>query len=182
MIKTLFLVVTLLLTGCSSVREVPANLPMAASGYVLDSGDVLRITVYGQSELSGEFTIDPSGRISMPLIQDITASGMTIRDLETVITKKLQPAYLKDPKVSVQVLEYRSVYILGEVKMPGKYAYVPNMTVLQAVAMAGEHTYRANEGSADITRLEKNVLKTFTVRTSTMINPGDTVIVKRRWF
>ena len=180
-ILSLFLL-PLLLSGCAQNKSVPMRSAMSESGYVLGSGDALRIIVYGQDELSGQFTIDPSGIISMPLIKDIQASGLTVRDLEQKITDQLQPKYLTDPKVSVEVIEYRSVYILGEVRSPGKYAYVPNMTVLQAIAVAGGHTYRANENNAEITRLEKDVLKTYMAPINYMIQPGDTVIIKRRWF
>ncbi len=176
------LLMPLLLNACAQNRSVPMKSAMGEQGYVLGSGDALRIIVYGQDELSGQFTIDPSGTISMPLIKDIKASGLTVRDLEKTITNQLQPTYLTDPKVSVEVIEYRSVYILGEVRTPGKYAYVPNMTVLQAIAVAGGHTYRANESSAEVTRLEKDVLRTFTAPINYMIQPGDTVIIKRRWF
>ena len=176
------LLLPLFLAGCAQTSSVPVRSAMGKDGYVLDSGDTLRLIVYGQEELSGEFTIDPSGRISVPLIKDITASGMTVTQLEDAITARLQPKYLKDPRVSVEVLEYRSVYILGEVRTPGKYAYVPNMTILQAVAMAGGHTYRASENKAKVTRLENDLLKTYTVDTNTMVRPGDTIVIGRRWF
>jgi polysaccharide export outer membrane protein len=87
-----------------------------------------------------------------------------------------------DPQVSVEVVGFRSMYVLGEVRMPGKYEYVPNLTVMQAVAMAGGYTYRANEGKAEITRHVKGALNTFTVDNKTMLKPGDTILIKRRWF
>lgn len=169
------------LVGCAQNEAVPIQ-TIGESGYVLDSGDSLRILIYGQDELSGEFTIDPSGQISLPLIKEIKASGMTVRQLEEAITNELHPKYLNDPRVSVEVLAYRSVYILGEVRAPGKYAYVPNMTVLQGVAVAGGHTYRANENNAEITRLDGKMLRTFKVPMTYMVQPGDTLIITRRWF
>lgn len=179
----ILLLMPLLLNACAASRNsAPVKPADAQAGYILGPGDKLRMIVYGQEELSGEFTIDPSGSISVPLIKDVDAAGKTVRELENSITAALTPQYLKDPKVSVEVLEYRSVYILGEVRTPGKYPYVPNMTVLQAVAVAGGHTYRANESSAEVTRLENDVLKTFSVRTGAMVRPGDTVVIKRRWF
>lgn len=178
----LLLLISLFVTGCASNKNAPVPKAQERGGYILDAGDELRIIVYGQEELSGEFTIDPTGRISMPLIKDIVAAGKSVRELEEAITAELQPRYLKDPRVSIEVIEYRSVYILGEVRVPGQYPYVPNMTVLQAVAVAGGHTYRSNEKSAEVTRLEGNVLRTFTARNTAMVKPGDTIIVKRRWF
>jgi len=176
----LALLVPLVLAACASPPV--AIRPAAEQTYQLGSGDALRILVYGQDELSGQFTVDPSGRISMPLIQDIQAAGLTARELEASITASLSPQYLKDPKVSVEVLEFRSVYILGEVRTPGKYPYVPNMTVLQAVAVAGGHTYRANENAAQVTRIENDMMKTMTLPPLGLIMPGDTVVIKRRWF
>lgn len=154
----------------------------ATSGYVLGAGDVLRVIVYGDENLSGEFIIDAGGQISMPLIQDVSAAGYTARDLEQMIINKLHPAYLNNPKVSVQVIEYRSVYVLGEVRLPGKYPYVPNMTLLQAVAVAGGHTYRADEKNADISRQAGNTIEKLKANADTMILPGDTIVVNRRWF
>ena len=186
MTKQIFLLLftlPVLLAGCANNSvPMPVKSALGEEGYVLDSGDKLRLVVYGQEELSGEFTIDPSGHIAVPLIRDVKAAGLTVRQLEDNITDQLQPKYVKDPKVSVQVVEYRSVYILGEVRTPGKYPYVPNMTVLQAVAVAGGHTYRANESSAEVTRLENEKLKSFNLNANEMVKPGDTVIIKRRWF
>ncbi|PZP55835.1 MAG: hypothetical protein DI586_05585 [Micavibrio aeruginosavorus] len=181
-ILMLFVLPALALSGCAAQPAPAKSVPAGEEAYILGSGDSLRIIVYGQEELSGEFKIDPSGQISIPLIRSVKAAGLTVRQLEDVITSELEPDYVVDPKVSIEVLEYRSVYILGEVRTPGKYPYVPNMTVLQAVAVAGGHTYRANEATADITRIENDMLKTMTVRTNDMVLPGDTVIIKRRWF
>lgn len=190
----LLVIASLTMAACSTAPYVPKAQKQAlqsasqtavsldAAGYVLGAGDVLRVIVFGDEQLSGEFTIDASGRISLPLIQDVEASGHNVRELETIITDKLQPEYLNDPKVSVQVIEYRSVYILGEVRLPGKYQYVPNMTLLQAIAVAGGHTYRADENGAEISRQIDGTIKKFNVRIDTMIMPGDTVVIKRRWF
>lgn len=182
LLQLLFILLALpvMLTGCASTKQIKPY--VGADGYVLVPGDTLRILVYGQEEMSGEFTIDPSGHISFPLVRDIQAAGSTVGQLEDEITAALQPTYLKDPRVSVQVLTYRDIYVLGEVRTPGKYPYIPNMTLLQAVAVAGGHTYRANEDSAEVTRLNGDILKTVTVHTTDMIEPGDTIIVKRRWF
>lgn len=179
----LLLVLPVLLSACARpASTVPVKTYVGTEGYILGAGDALRVIIYGQEELSGEFTIDPTGRISLPLIKDIEAAGLTSRQLEDKITTELQPKYLNDPRVSVEVLAYRDVYVLGEVRTPGKYAYVPNMTVLQAIAIAGGHTYRANESTAQVTRLQGDALRTFNIRTSDMVAPGDTVVIKRRWF
>lgn len=155
---------------------------LSSMSYTLGAGDVVRVNVFGDTQLSGEFTVDASGHFSMPLIQDIAAAGYTAIELEKIITDKLQPEYMNDPKVSVQVIEYRSVYILGEVRLPGKYPYVPNMTLLQAIAVAGGHTYRADENGADISRQINGEIKKFKIRPEGYIMPGDTVVIDRRWF
>ena len=169
------------ITACATNMSAPIR-PVMKDGYTLGAGDSLRIIVYGQEELSGEYKVDPSGRVAFPLISSVNAQGLTVLQLEQEITSQLSPKYLKDPRVSVEVLEYRSVYILGEVRVPGKYPYVPNMTVMQAVAVAGGHTYRGDESSAEITRLDNDTLKTFTIKSNDMIMPGDTLVIKRRWF
>lgn len=167
--------------GCASgTGTVPVS--DAASDYVLGTGDALRITVYGQEGLTGEYRIDARGAVSFPLINDVHAAGYTTTELEQTIAAKLDPDYIVDPRVSIEVLNYRAVYVLGEVQNPGRYEYAPSMTVMQAIASAGGHTYRANEDSVELTRHVKGALKTFKIDQKTMIKPGDTIVVKRRWF
>ncbi|MEM7293765.1 MAG: polysaccharide biosynthesis/export family protein, partial [Pseudomonadota bacterium] len=91
----------------------------AQGEYRLDSGDQVKVTVFGHPDLSGEFEIDGSGRVSLPLIRIVQAKGLTATELEQEITNKLKPDYLKNPKVSVEVQEHRPFYIIGEVKTPG---------------------------------------------------------------
>lgn len=173
----------LLLTGCATTGSVTTRtVPDEQSEYILGVGDNLRITVYGQEGLTGEYKIEPNGTVSFPLIKDVPASGYSAKELETAITQKLSPAYMVDPLVTVEVIAFRNMYVLGEVNQPGKYEYAPNMTVMQAVATAGGYTYRAAEDTAEVTRHVKGALKTFTVDSTTMLKPGDTIVVKRRWF
>ena len=176
-----FAAILLLLSGCASGPRT-YDLPDSKSDYILGIGDTVRVTVYGHQDLSGEFKIEPNGMISYPLLKDIAASGFSAKDLEQSITDNLHPDYLMNPRVSVEVINFRNMYILGEVQSPGKYEYVPNMTVLQAVAIAGGYTYRAQESGAEVTRHVKGALKTFNVDERAMLKPGDTVVVKRRWF
>jgi len=172
----------LTLGACATRSPSSVEVPVAKNDYVLGVGDTVNITVYGHEDLTGEFTVEPNGMISFPLVQDVPASGYTAQELEATLTQKLSPEYLVDARVSVDVAAFRSVYILGEVNTPGKFEYVPNMTLLQAVAIAGGYTYRAEENRADVTRHVKGALKTFSVDDKTMLKPGDTVVVGRRWF
>lgn len=182
-LKKILLILTLSLVTSACATGV-STYPVAddTNGYTLGAGDTLRITVFGQENLSGEFTIEPNGMVSFPLIKEVPAAGMTARELEKTLTSELSPDYVVDARVTVEVINYRDMYILGEVQLPGKYDYVPNMTVLQAVAIAGGYTYRADESGAEITRHVKGALKTFTVNEKTMLKPGDTIVIKRRWF
>ena len=110
----------------------------------MGSGDKLKVTVFGEKELSGTFEIDGSGNLAIPLIGKVPAKKMTVGVIEKDIIARLKK-FLKSPQVTVQVLNYRPFYILGEIKKPGNYAYVSGISVLNAVAMAGGFTYRADK-------------------------------------
>ncbi len=148
--------------------------------YVLGSGDRVRVVVFGQDDLSGEFEIDGTGNISLPLIQGVKAAGLTLRQLEQTITKKLKPDFLKNPRVSLEVLNYRPFYIIGQVKSPGSYPYVAGMTVVNAIALAGGYTYRARERKVLITRAKDG--KQRPANHSTQVLPGDVIEVPERFF
>lgn len=121
--------------------------------YRLGSGDLLKITVFNQEDLSGEYTINGAGQISLPLIGNVNAKDLTVKQVEQGIVDKLKPDYLLNPRVSAQVLNYRPFYILGEVKEPKSYPYVDGMTYLNAVAIAGGYTYRAKEDHVVVIRM-----------------------------
>lgn len=148
--------------------------------YTLGSGDKLQINVYGQEDLSGEYTVTGSGYISFPLIGELKVKDLTLRDLEKRLVQKLSDGYLVDPKVSLQVLNYRPFYILGEVNEPGKYEYVSGITLNNAVAMAGGYTHRAKRNSATITRANSTVIEG--ADHSTLILPGDTIEIPEKFF
>ena len=110
---------------------------------ILSPADRVQISVFGHEDLSGEFEIDALGRISMPLIKDIPAQGLTLDELEQAIVEALQPDYLLNPRVTAQLVSLRPFYILGEVNTPGSYPIIGDMTVVRAVAIAGGYTHRA---------------------------------------
>ena len=124
----------------------------ADSSYKLGAGDKVRVTVFGETDLSGQYEIDGTGIVAFPLVGEVKASGGTARDLEKNIAAKLSEGFLKNPTVSVEVLSYRPFFILGEVKRPGSYAYKNGLNVLNAVALAGGYTYRAKSSVWVITR------------------------------
>lgn len=143
--------------------------------YVLGSGDRLRVIVYGEPDMSGEFEIDANGAISLPLIGVMTASGQTIRGLEGYITTKLNE-YLRDPHVNLQVTLYRPFFILGEVKQPGTYPFIPGMTVKNAIALAGGYTVRGSRRGITVDRASKKGAEVGAVEDDP-VYPGDAIRV-----
>ena len=159
--------------------------PAGAQGsnlYKLGPGDEIRVTVFGHEDLSGKFEIDGTGRLSLPLILEVMADGLTFRELEQVITGKLKPDFLKNPKVSVDVLTYRPFYIFGEVKRPGSYAYVNGMTIVNAIAIAGGYTYRAKENDVLIIRADDVSREKQSADHNEKVLPGDVIEVPERFF
>ena len=151
-------------------------------GYRVGAGDKLAIRVMGQRELTGVYVVDPDGNISMPLIRTVPVAGLSLREVEETITRRLRQGYLRNPSVSVQPMELRPFYILGEVKQAGRYPYQPGMTVAQAVAMASGFTERADTGKVLLTRRTAEGTKTYKVPVTTQLYPGDIVYVRERWF
>jgi polysaccharide export outer membrane protein len=156
---------------------LPTNEP-----YTLDSGDKLRITVYGQDGLSNTYIVDASGRITMPFIGPVSARGCTTSQLARVIADRLRNGFIREPHVAIEVETYRPFFILGEVLAPGQYPYVPNMTVETAVAIAGGYTPRAYRSNAEVSRSSGGLTARQTVPTIAPIRPGDTITVTERWF
>jgi protein involved in polysaccharide export with SLBB domain len=150
--------------------------------YRLSAGDEVRITVYGHEDLSGAFEVDGNGQLSLPLIQDVDASGKTLNELEAHITDIFSPDYLKNPRVSVEILNHPPFYIVGEVNEPGGYPYVDGNTVLNAVAMAGGFTYRARKSKILITRSQGQEKEDINATVDTLILPGDVIEVGERFF
>ncbi len=150
--------------------------------YQLGAGDKIKVVVFGHSDLSGEFQLDGNGRISLPLVKEIQAAGLSVPELETAITSRLSPDYLINPKVSIEVLNYRPFYIIGEVKNPGQYPYVSGMTVLTAVALAGGYTYRAKTNKALITHAQHLVKNKQAANRDSEISPGDVIEIPEKYW
>ena len=150
--------------------------------YTLDAGDKLKVTVFGEEELSGEFEVDGAGFLAMPLIGEVEARGLSLRGMEKRVVEKLKNGFLKAPRVNVEVLNYRPFYILGEVKKPGSFPYVDGMTVVMAVALAGGFTYRAKKSDIIITRAHDPKRTKRKAQIETVVLPGDIITVKERFF
>lgn len=156
-------------------------LPAGAEVYRLGLGDKLRVTVFGEQSLSGEYQVSGAGVLSMPLIGDVKAVGLTARELEAALTERFSGGYLRDPKVAVEVYDFRPFFVLGEVAKPGRYPTTEGLTVLGAVATAGGYTYRANTKRVFLKRgdgPEYEVDPTSDVR----IQPGDVLRIGERYF
>ncbi len=173
----------LVLVGCAQGSDLPP-LPAEPSGpYRLGVGEQVRIITFGEEKLTGEFRVNDRGEIAVPLLGPIPASGMTTSELETSIGQRLvEKKVLLDPSVSVEVLRYRPIFILGEVTKPGEYPYRPGMTVLTAVAEAGGFTYRAQTGYASILRNIDNHAVEGKVPRGMEVQPGDVIDIFERYF
>ena len=161
---------------------VIAASPARAAEYAFGTGDQLRITVFGHEDLSGEFTISETGDVSLPLVGSLSLGGLGIRQAEAAIVDALKPDYLVNPRVSIEVLNYRPFYILGEVKEPGSYPYVNGMTVTEAVALGGGFTYRAKKERMIIVRASDPTRTERPVSVTDAVLPGDVVKVLERFF
>ena len=150
--------------------------------YRLGSQDKVRVIVYGEENLSGEFFIGGNGKASLPLIGEVQAAGLTVRAFQDEVQNSLKDGYLKDPKVSVEVLTFRPFFIMGEVSKPGQYPYTSDLTVQNAVATAGGFTYRANKGKVYIKRLGDGEEHSYPLTSTTPVAPGDTIRIGERIF
>lgn len=150
--------------------------------YSLDSGDKLRVVVFGQEGLTNSYVVDAGGNINMPLIGTLPARGVGTQQLASLITTKLKQGFVRDPSVSVEIEAYRPFFILGEVNTPGQYPYVANMTAEAAVAIAGGFSPRANKSKIELTRSGAGQQVHGQVPLNYPLKPGDTVVVKERWF
>ena len=158
----------------ASVRTVPE--------YRLGAADKVRVNVFGEEALTGEFLVGGSGKISLPLIGEVQAAGLTIAELQEEIANALRQGYINEPRVSAEVLNYRPFYILGEVNKPGEYPYTNNLTVLNAVATAEGFTYRADTRRVYIKRADGVGEQAFPLTTATQVAPGDTIRIGERFF
>lgn len=153
------------------------------STYKLASGDVIRVNVFGEPDLSfEELRLTDAGTFSYPFIGEVRARGKTAAEIEQMIVDKLQGDYLVDPRVSVSVLQYREFFISGEVKTPGGYPFQPGLTLRRAVALAGGLTERASASRITIIR-DSNADRTPEKATlDSLVMPGDTITIDQGFF
>lgn len=149
--------------------------------YRIGIGDQLKVTVFGEDNLSGEFEVNAQGQVSLPLIGEQQAKGLTLQEFRQSLIKRLADGYLKSPRVTADILNYRPIYVHGEVKNAGEFKYKTGLTLRDAIAMAGGYTYRANEDYTYFARHGEPDVAVNT-RSEIVILPGDNIRVPERFF
>lgn len=166
-----------------SAAVAPAASPIIdAKDYRLGVADRVRILIYNEPTLSGEFVVNSNGAIAVPLIGDVVATSKTATELSSEITARLSQGYLRDPRVSIDVVNFRPFYILGEVNKPGEYPYSNGLTVLNAVATAQGFTYRADKRRVYIKSAGKEAEEALRLSSAVEVKPGDTIRIGERIF
>lgn len=168
------------IASCTQVVLPPA--PVANAPWPLGPGDRLRIIVFEQNQLGGEFAVDEDGAVSLPLIGRFKVAGLLPADVERLVTDRLAGGIVKNPKVNIDVIHYRPVYVYGEVTRPGAYEIVGNPTVIGAVTLAGGYTYRALTDGLTIVRYGDPERRRWAAGDTTPVGPGDVIFVPERWF
>ena len=171
------------LTACAGTNAPwEPQAPTDIGEYRLGPGDEVRVTVFGQEQLSGNFRIDGSGKVAMPLVGEVEAQGRSARELEKAIADKLSEGYVREARVSAEVINFRPFFIFGEVNKPGQYPYVNGMTATTAVAMAGGYTYRGNQDYVLVTRGNDPQKQEYKAKANTRVLPDDVIRIPERFF
>lgn len=174
------------MSACTPTPPLPAasSVPAdAMAGYRLSGGDRFRLNVYNEPNLSGqEYSVGSDGEASLPLIGPLKVGGMTAREAEAAIAARYGAGFVNSPRVNVDITQFRPFYILGEVGKAGQYAFAPGMTVLNAVALAGGFTYRANTTRIYIRRDGGGAEEVVPLAANTPVLPGDTIRIVERFF
>jgi polysaccharide export outer membrane protein len=182
--RALSVALLLLATACAAGPQGPElSSPASPQSYRLGHGDRVAVTVFGEKDMSGEYDIDDTGNLPLPLAGAIKVENMTPRQAEQAVTQRLtRGGLMRDPQVTVSVVRYRPVYILGEVQRPGAYPYQSGMSILNAVALAGGYTYRAQTKRISVVRPTEGDKQAQVAAETSYIAPGDIIIIPERWF
>jgi protein involved in polysaccharide export with SLBB domain len=179
----LALAATLCMTGCgSSVPGGAPPVPLAGQPVPLGPGDRIHVTVYGQDLMTNDYMVDRDGSIALPLAGRIMVGGMVTADAEASIRKALAKGIVVKPDVTVDVIQYRPIYVIGEVNKPGAYDYTSNIVMINAVALAGGFTYRASKEGVTVLRGAEASEQRYHATQTTALQPGDVVVVPERFF
>jgi polysaccharide export outer membrane protein len=169
-------------TGDRYAGPQEAVASQVAQEYRLDAGDRIRLTVYNEPGVSGEFTVSSEGKVALPLIGEVPARGQTVAELAAAARARFADGYLREPRVSGEVVAYRPFFILGEVAAPGQYAYAVGLTAMNAVATAKGFTPRANRDLVQIRRQGETKETSYRLTPELLVFPGDTIRVGERYF
>lgn len=162
--------------------DAPKDVKMNKA-FLINPGTTIALSVYGEETLSGNFVVDHNGDLTLPMIGEIPAQGLDKPELRNAIRKALKDAnYISNPVVSLNILASRPIYILGEVKNPGEYAYKPDMDIFEAISTAGGYTPRASRGDVLIGRRQSQEKVDYNGEESTLVLPGDSITVRERIF
>jgi polysaccharide export outer membrane protein len=174
----------MLLCGCAAdiAKSPPGATVPALYVYRLAADDRLRINVYNEPGLSGEYAVNSEGDISFPLVGMFHAAGMTVNEVFSGLTQALQAHFYKNPHLAVDLVASRPIYVLGEVNKAGQFPYQSGMTVLGAVATAGGFTYRANQKTVMIRHPGEAAEQREPLTADLLVQPGDSVRVRERNF
>jgi polysaccharide export outer membrane protein len=178
------LILGLAVMGCASGGIAAGDVEdeVVVRDYHLGPGDQIRVRVFGEESLSGEFVISSNGTIAYALVGDVQAQGKTASELADALSAMLQEGYVRQPIISVEVIAYRPFYILGEIGSSGSFAYTPGLTVMRAVATAGGFTYRADTRRVYIQHADEPAERAYRLTGTTPIQPGDTIRIPERRF
>lgn len=187
-----FLGLAVLLTACGAMGSNPlgtsvgttvgTTVPTSTDQLRFAPGDKVRVVVFGEDKISGEYQIDIAGSLSLPLVGNLQAAGLTKPELEQALITKLKSEYLRNPRVSVEVVSFRPFYLLGEVKNPGEFPYRTGLNVLSAIAIGGGATYRASTSTVLIQRSGTTEMTEYPQSPTVPVLPGDVVRVPERYF
>lgn len=169
------------LSACSPAA-LSDGATVAAYQYRIGPGDRLKVQTYGEQRLSGEFAVGSDGSIGFPLVGDLVVSGKTLPEFKNELTARLGSEFLRNPQISVEITNFRPVYVLGEVAKPGEFSYNERMSVFALVAKAGGFTYRANQKFAYIRHEDGTDEQAVRLSSATAVQPGDTVRIPERSF
>jgi polysaccharide export outer membrane protein len=175
------IIAILAISGCTTTR--PSTYLVETKGpYQLDTGDVVRVTVYGDAELSKNYRVDDKGAIAFPLVGAVPVRGGTTEDASKRLARALANGYMRSPDVAVEVDQYRPFYIQGEIRSAGQFPYVYGMSVRAAISTAGGFTETAERENAVVYRQQGNQMVKGVVDLDFPIYPGDTIVISERWF
>ena len=180
-LRLIFVLLLVPLSACA-LNARPATYLVEVKGpYALDTGDVVRVTVYGEAELTKTYRVDDGGAVSLPLIGAVKVRGLTTQMAAAAITAALADGYIRDPSVAVEIETYRPFFIQGAVKTAGQFSYVYGMTVRAAISTAGGFSDTADRTRAIVYRRQGNEMVKGVVKLDFPIYPGDTIVIGERW-